>query len=490
MNRSSAVGFLFVCLVISPASFALDSSDLLFHLSFDNGIAPDFARGSGEPALGGDPLAVFGEQGKATGGAVKSLDDAQRRIVEGIIGKGYLFGSKGSTLEYFTGEHGRRGCDEMYGLKQNFLGDTGTISMWIKPLTNSNNQTHLYFRMDAPGGVAQIGRNHYQSHFFTVRDNIGSDLPLKDWMNLVMTWRKGELRGYVSGYPGGVVSMIGLAPPTLPAKFYIAAAGMRSAEFCKKEWEDDVIMDELQIFRRALTPEEVRSLFERGHTTTEFPSGANPKPILLKPQREFAVTTLAAPKIPTPIEIDGKLDDWKNVPVHGGFVETRLGVLDSDPGTMRVAVDDTTLYLAYECEVDKSIQADPTHVWYPVGEFKADAHERDSNVLGDDHVAFLLNGPHQYAFCFNAKGVMLDRRDGDTGWNGNVKWVGRSDFTNWTVEMSIPLAELDLKPGQAVGCNVLRSWKLFKSARNTLCTDIHAASGPWQPDARWRSGFH
>ncbi|MDD5705106.1 MAG: DUF6067 family protein [Kiritimatiellae bacterium] len=463
---------------------ALDSSDLLFHLSFDGGVEPDFARGSAEVNWGGDPLSVFG----STNGAVaRSAVETRPRLVDGLIGKGYRFGGAGSTLEYFFGEHGRRGCDEPYGPRVNMFGDTGSVSLWVKGLTNTHNQMHLYWRADAPGGTVQIGRNQYKSHMYNVRDGGGADLTMKGWTHLAMTWRKGEVRFYCSGYPCGTVATGGLDPATLPERFYLAATGVRSAEFCKQEYEDDTVIDEVQIFRRALTPEEVQALFERGRVSDEFPSGANAQPLALKPERAFVASALAAARPAGPIVIDGRIDDWTGVPAHGGFVDTRLGVLDSSTGRVWVAADGTNLYLAFECEVDKSIQDDPTHVWYPTGAFKADAKARDGDVLADDYVEFVVKGLHEDRFAVNAAGALRDSRDGDVSWNAGVTCVSRYDFSAtgaeadaarfWRVELAVPLADLGVKSGDAVGFNVLRMWRLFKSARNTLITDEHAGAG-------------
>src|ERR1043166_7069121 len=109
-------------------------------------------------------------------------------------------------------------------------------------------------------------------------------------------------------------------------------AGLAGEAFQKKEFEDDTIMDEFQIFRRALSPEEVHALFERGHITGRLAQGNDNRPWLQPPQREFATNVLSVTRISAPITVDGALDDWKNVPAHGGFIETRLGVPASHPG--------------------------------------------------------------------------------------------------------------------------------------------------------------
>src|ERR1043165_5190865 len=121
-----------LCLLVATHCLALDSSDLLFHLSFEDGLKPELARGSAQPA--------------------KIPADLQRRLVEGLWGKGYLFGSNGSSFEFFTGDKGGpHACDESYSPLANFFGDSGTVSFWVKPLGNPITAFHYLFLCNGPG---------------------------------------------------------------------------------------------------------------------------------------------------------------------------------------------------------------------------------------------------------------------------------------------------------------------------------------------------
>jgi hypothetical protein len=238
-------------------------------------------------------------------------------------------------------------------------------------------------------------------------------------------------------------------------------------------------MDELQIFRRPLSAEEVRALFERGHVTTKLQAGNTPDSEICRPEREYAGHAFVAPKLAAPITADGRLEDWKDVPGHGGFVERRVGVLDSDPSQVYVACDDQNLCLGFRCEVDPSVANDFNHFKYPTGEFLTTLRDRDGDVYADDHVEFVVKAKegHVYRFALNAQGSLLDSRDGDKGWNATVQWKGRSDFKDWTAELVVPLADLGLKIGDVVDFNVSRSWKLFKSSQNSLCADERGLPG-------------
>ncbi|MBI4028425.1 MAG: hypothetical protein HY360_25795 [Verrucomicrobia bacterium] len=433
---------------------ALDSSDLLFHLSFEDGVNPEFARGSG---------------------AVATMPrDLDRRLVEGLFGKGYLWGGKESTIRYFTGGTGGRNCWEMYGANGNLFGDAGTLSFWFKPLPNTHNMARAFFRCDDQC-LIQVARGQYMAYAFNYKSKGGGlydqVMPPNEWHHIAITWRKDELRGFLDGAQPVVVLETGVLGKT-PERFSVATEGMSWLDFQKKEFEDDTVLDELQIFRRPLTDEEVRSLYERGHVTVSHIVGVNAS-VVRAPERDYAAHQLTAPLTAAPVKADGDLSDWKGIPGHGGFIERRLGVLDDDPGRVYAACDARNLYLAFFCEVDASIQKDPTHVWYPTGEFRAEATERDGEVAGDDYVEFAIKSKdgHEYRFALNPRNALADSRDGNKTWNSNAQWKSRSDFKDWTAELIVPLADLGAAVGDTVDFNVTRSWKLFKSSQNTLCAD-------------------
>jgi len=435
---------------------ALDSSDLLFRVSFDQGVSADFSRGGSKPAAVPPEL--------------------NRRLVDGLFGKAYLFNGKGSTLEFETAGTDRA-SSEMYGPRVNMFPDAGTVSFWIKALKGTNNMAHVFFRC----WPLDVMRDEYGCHYFRYT-NAGRgiyyyDILTRDqWMHVAVTWRKDQSRGYFNGKLMSTVNDVGVLTG-LNKTFTIASEGMTWLDFQTKTFEDETVMDEFQLFRRPLSDEEVRSLFERGRVKTTQYEG-NRQVLNANPERIHAPQVISVPAVSQPVKADADLTEWKNIPDHGCFTEIRLGVLDSDPGKIRLASDAGFLYVAFRVPVDDSIQEDPMHVWYPTGQFKAASHDRDGAVLDDDFVQFAVKGKDgsDYRFSVNAMGSLIDTKNGDAAWNGGVQWAGRSDFKDWTVEAAIPLSDLGAAPGDTVEFNVLRSWKLFKSAENTL-----AVSEQWTP---------
>ncbi|MBI4024393.1 MAG: hypothetical protein HY360_05390 [Verrucomicrobia bacterium] len=441
------LSFAWAVYFLSLTACALDSSDLLFHLTFEDGVDAEFSRGPAVP--------------------VKAPQDVPRRLVKGLIGKGYLFGGKGSSLEFVTGDGPNPACKEMYGARANMFPDSGTVSLWYKPL-RANNLTHIFFR----AWPIQVVRNAWAAHIFNYEKGglfFDSEYHHMPWVHMVLTWNKTEAHGYFNGLPGMTIDEID--PITAFREPLVIAGEIRREEkFQSKDIVDDAIIDEVQIFRRPLTDEEARSLFERGQMSTYEGKGTDPRGLIIQPERAFAPARLTAPVLGQPIQPDGDLSEWKGIPAQGCFTDRRLGVLDNDPGIIYVACDAKNLYLAFSCPVDDSVRNDPTHIMYPAGVFLANPPSRDGDIRDNDTITFSLGGKdgRAYQFTINARDALVDMRDGDAAWNANVTWKSRSDFNDWTAELVIPLADVGLAPGDTGDFNVTRSWKLFKSAQNTL----------------------
>ena len=356
----------------SQPKFALDSTDLLFDLSFNKGLAADFSRGAAHP--------------------LNQPEQVAQRLVKGLFGQGYAFGGKGSGIAYATGKSADRVSLELYDSHANLFGGSGTMSLWITALRGIDNRDHEYFKADEGHGVLRILRNIYTQHGANygqagVGTYDGMMAPGK-WMNFVVTFQKGEARVFFNGDPGGIMVNPGVIEPT-PSKFLIASESTASAPSQAKDMKDDTIIGEVQIFNRPLTEQEVKSLWERGHQTFDIAGVSYP---IWKPKREYAGHAIVAPRLTAPIQPDGQLSHWSAIPAHGGWIERRVGVLDRDTREVRFAVDDKNLYFAFRCEVDASIQSDPMHIKYPLGEFLAGKTARDANLSGDDTVQLVLRG--------------------------------------------------------------------------------------------------
>jgi hypothetical protein len=343
-----------------PAASAMRSlcaDDLLFHLSFEDEVRPELARGASTP--------------------VSLPTELQQRLVPGLTGKGCQFAGKGSTLTFSSGAGEPRACQEMYGPRANLFGAAGTVAFWIKPLPNSHNQGHAFFR----AWPIQISRNQYTHHQYWYGSKGGYIYDClfqhNPWLHFALAWRKDEARAYFNGHRMSTLLDCGVA--ATPERFEVAVEAQRWLEFQTDQWSDDAVLDDFQIFRRPLTDEEIRALFERGHVTTRQQVGNIPDGLVTRPERGYLAPQFTAVQITPPITVDGDLAEWTVAP-HGGLVERRVGVLDSDPAQIYLACDQQSLYFGFACPVDDSIRNDHTHIWYPTGEFLSGARERDGDV--------------------------------------------------------------------------------------------------------------
>ncbi len=174
-----------------------------------------------------------------------------------------------------------------------------------------------------------------------------------------------------------------------------------------------------------------------------------------------------------PITIDGKFDEpaWKQVTWYGDFVRFDLpGPKVPRPAPTRFALcyDDQNIYWAAEMtepNTDKLVARGQYH---------------DAQVWTDDSVELFLDSKgdrsEYYHFVVNPKGVVYDDlvRQGGTyyewQWNTTGKVAAQiNEGKSWTVEMSIPLAELEVssEPGRLWAVNVVRNRQAGTTERSS-----------------------
>ena len=186
------------------------------------------------------------------------------------------------------------------------------------------------------------------------------------------------------------------------------------------------------------------------------PASARPAPAA--PRRQ-----LAARRTPTPIKLDGLLDDaaWAEAPVAGQFIEFRPhpGRRESQPTEVRVLYDDAAIYVGA-----KLMESRPDSI-------RRELTQRDNIGNTDFFAVFLdpyrdhLNG---YGFFVLSTGVQVDERlspanGEDDAWN--AVWDSRvaplPDGKGWAVEMRIPYSAIRFAqaPVQTWGVEFFRQRK-------------------------------
>lgn len=157
-----------------------------------------------------------------------------------------------------------------------------------------------------------------------------------------------------------------------------------------------------------------------------------------------------------PVQIDGRLNDgcWAG-PGLAGFGGSNGGRADVEPVEVRFALDESTLYIAARCR-----ESEPAKV-------RAAVLARDGRVTDDDHINIVID-PHPgdsvyYQLFVNVAGTVADRRcvmragrsDKDYGWNARVRSAAGTEPGAWTVELAVPLADIEAGPGDW-GVNAVR----------------------------------
>jgi hypothetical protein len=168
---------------------------------------------------------------------------------------------------------------------------------------------------------------------------------------------------------------------------------------------------------------------------------------------------IEAIRSPTPIELDGHLDEpvWSTAPAATGFTqrEPEAGAPATERTEVRVVYTDRKLYIgvhAFDSEPDKII---------------AREMQRDGALFRDDAVIILLDtfddDRNTYFFETNAVGARTDSLVTDEGRSTNFQWDGVWDVVSritddgWIAEIEIPFSTLRFKSGATEwGLNVRR----------------------------------
>jgi hypothetical protein len=146
--------------------------------------------------------------------------------------------------------------------------------------------------------------------------------------------------------------------------------------------------------------------------------------------------------------IDGELDDpaWRSAPTDDRFLSTKskpFGKPSPLPTVLRVAYDDTNLYVAVHCTYARP---------HP----PSDAYSGDEATVftESESVAVLVDGVHThsgaYEFAVSPAGVRADAELSDQGAAQNLDWHGiwdvataiDADGNGWTAEFQIPWGTL------------------------------------------------
>jgi len=403
---------------------ALEKGDILFYAPFEGDTNAQIARGSKAP----------------TSGTVE--------FAEGIRGQGVVIGG-GDNLNYQT--------------SGNFNKDSGTVSIWVKPVDwrRGDGKSHTFVTFPGEGKVhAYLLYNYYVgwTWFTLLRAGgnnriIGEGLDLEpewkpgEWHHLAATWQEGEMCLYLDG--------------NLRARLTEDVPLMEKAgpQFQVGERSSKTVFDELMIFSRPLMPVEVKALYERDAAE--------------KGKVSPRITISRTAKGPT---IDGRLSpgEWNSAVAVSVLKDTFFGNPIEDQSTMFMTFDEKNLYLALRYAIPEEVRRSPDS--FPGGPLKCEARQRDDKVWRDDCFEILLSpgegsGQHLYRFVANAMGVLFDSKDGQRNWNSNALSKSRIDENEWVLEIAIPFSDLGVSvppDGAKWLFNLAQQWRRLSDQKGVL----------------------
>lgn len=164
--------------------------------------------------------------------------------------------------------------------------------------------------------------------------------------------------------------------------------------------------------------------------------------------------TATAQEATVPPTIDGRLapGEWDQAARLTNFTLHEADDPAPDQTLVYVTWDRERLYLGFRCD-------------QPGGNPKADALTRDATVWEDDSLEVFvqpdLKAPRYYHFIGNSAGVIYDAQGlGAPGWNGAWSYHASVATDHWEGELSIPLSQLEIRPGDGdttIGLNLCRN---------------------------------
>ncbi|MBU0477549.1 hypothetical protein KKC91_03155 [bacterium] len=391
----------------SALAIGIDPEDILFYAPYDGKAEAEIAIGSPAAEVKGEVDYIEGKKGKAI-----------------VLGDAKL----------------------IYKAAENLNLDAGTISMWVKPVNwdGKKEMFHFLFYAIAPDETILIIYKHFNPKLGLLflcgqrtglKDgkrmheyaNTPEDWVKNEWMHIASTWNKKTeiIELYINGeLVKGIKLDAEKFPNVIPEQFSI-----NNTLYGPKDSKEITAYDELCIFKRALSADEIKELY-LGSTSVKSQS---------VDKKSIEASVFSIPFVTNAPVIDGKVsyDEWKAAAKVTGFCKVEIPeLLMKKHTTVYACYDNEKLYFLYLSPVKK--------------ELLTLAKQRDGPVYNDDAIELFLIPAKElkekyYQFIGNSIGAHYDAYGGDKSWNG--KWEYATDIYEgvWIAECSIAFSELTNK---------------------------------------------
>ncbi len=325
----------------------------------------------------------------------------------------------------------------------------GAVALWLRPEDWEGNQKgpfRIFLAADDGGrprtNELLLYKNGSNNNLIFL---IGDNAPGK-WCSVlhsIWDWKRGEWHFVCASWtPDTLVLFVDgkatQAPrPRLPAHDYqVVHLGSRG-------WKNEgglTLLDDVAIFPRALTKEEMETYFVQTRPVSDGRTAPFTHRLGLQ----------------TPM-LDGEIGRFEYGMLSNATFDIHSGEI-SNASRWAAARDATHLFFA--CET-----AAPSR--------PASISRRDGNVWEDESIELHLEyGRRHWQFILNANQVVYDATDNAAGWNMNgFRQAQRLHNGRWTVEMALPLAELGIAPFDGDGV-------YFTLCRSTGQSTGHTAASP------------
>ena len=322
-----------------------------------------------------------------------------------------------------------------YSSAKNISAETGTIMFWIKSEDWQTNgkQYNLFFSAKSNKERMLIYKYSGDNLFFILGpssgnwsiacENIGKWLT-GEWHFITCTWTPEELRLYVDGKMKSAVSR----------KDYCASV-FTEMQIGANGWAVESglsAIDELKIYSKSLDADTIALEFAKYGISNQ-----DKVPVVAAGQK-------------TP-ELDGRINDGEYAFSGTGFLETSGKYADKQ-SRYYLSYDRDNLYVAVSSPQIRAL--------------KSENNINDSSVWLDDSVELWMHqvkADTSYQIIVNSKGTVFDTKltkVSDPGWNLNgLRSISKFENEMWTIELALPLKEIDLKPGDDCRINIGRTFQ-------------------------------